>query len=422
MKMGRILAVLAGVLIAGVALFAAIIGGAPDTRFDMAGANDVVKTLAADWEGIKSGGAPNTAPGLQYVVFDESGKAVYATGEGMCKDLNEAIRSRYIVMDVEKDGRVVGKAGFYNDIEAVMSGQRRRLIVGAAALSALLFGLCAAYAVYLSRRVVAPFNRMQGFARRVASGTLEVPLDMDRGHLFGAFTESFDIMREELRRARESEREANRSKKELVASLSHDIKTPVATIKAVAEVMLALARDGREKERLRIVEAKAEQINSLITDMFHATMEELQELRVNPAEIPSGSVSGLVRGADYEGRVGAFTLPDCIVLADALRLSQVFDNMIGNSYKYAGTPIEIEAAFEEGCLIIGIKDFGEGVSGEDLSMITEKFYRGKNAAGKNGHGLGLYISKYLMDQMRGGLVCENRPDGFLVKIILRLAS
>ena len=60
---------------------------------------------------------------------------------------------------------------------------------------------------------------------------------MDRENVFGAFTESFDLMRHELRRARERERRASQSKKELVAKLSHDIKTPIASIRAVAEVM-----------------------------------------------------------------------------------------------------------------------------------------------------------------------------------------
>lgn len=275
--------------------------------------------------------------------------------------------------------------------------------------------------VNINRGILAPFEKMKDFAGKVASGDLEVPLSMGKNRYFGAFTESFDIMREELHRARENEREANRSKKELVASLSHDIKTPVATIKAVTEVMAAKTKDDNEKERLKIIEAKTEQINSLITNMFHAALEELQELTVEPVETHSTVVPELIRGADYEKRIRDFLIPECIVLADILRFCQVIDNIIGNSYKYAGTPIEIESIIEEKHLIIDIKDFGSGVPEEELSLITGKFYRADNSEGKSGYGLGLYISKYLMNRMGGDLVCENLTGGFLVKIILRLA-
>ena len=85
--------------------------------------------------------------------------------------------------------------------------------------------------------LVRPFNKLSDFAASVSKGNLDVPLNMDRHNYFGAFTESFDRMREELKLSSEREAAANRSKQELVAELSHDIKTPVATFKATCEVM-----------------------------------------------------------------------------------------------------------------------------------------------------------------------------------------
>ena len=83
---------------------------------------------------------------------------------------------------------------------------------------------------------IRPFNKLSSFASSVSKGNLDVPLNMDRHNYFGAFTESFDRMREELKQSSEREAAANRSKQELVAEISHDIKTPVATIKATCEV------------------------------------------------------------------------------------------------------------------------------------------------------------------------------------------
>ncbi len=129
--------------------------------------------------------------------------------------------------------------------------------------------------LYCEKRILSPFRKLQSFAWHIAAGNLDVPLEMDRNNLFGAFTESFDLMREELHNSREKEREADRSKKELVASLSHDIKTPVASIKSATELMLFTAENDEYKEQLQGINAKAEQIDSLITNMFHATLEEL---------------------------------------------------------------------------------------------------------------------------------------------------
>lgn len=272
------------------------------------------------------------------------------------------------------------------------------------------------------REVISPFNKMQNFAQRVAAGDLEILLEMDRNNLFGAFTESFDIMREELHLARLREYEAERGKKELVASLSHDIKTPVATIKATTEVMQAETKDDRTKELLTVIASRAEQINSLITNMFHATLEELRELKVTTAPTASTAVYDLILTADYHKRIKPFSLPECLLIADPLRLSQVFDNVIGNSYKYAGTEMEVAASFDDNFLTIKMRDFGGGVSGKDLPLICNKFYRGDNSKNKSGYGLGLYISKHLMNQMQGELLCETMHHSFSVTLLLKLAD
>jgi len=279
--------------------------------------------------------------------------------------------------------------------------------------------------LYCEKNILSPFRSLKHFTRRIAAGNLDIPLEMDKNNLFGAFTESFDIMREELKKARENERIADRSKKELVASLSHDIKTPIASIKAVTELMLVVAQnESRENEikQLEIINAKAEQINSLITNIFHSTLHELQELSVTNAEAPSTAIINIINNADFEKRVKPFFIPSCLIVADLLRLQQVFDNIFANSYKYAGTDIDIKASISENSLIIEVMDFGAGVAQDELPLIMNKFFRGKNTETKSGYGLGLYIAKNLLAQMGGDIQCENHADGFVVRIVIRLAG
>ncbi|MCL2815462.1 MAG: HAMP domain-containing histidine kinase [Oscillospiraceae bacterium] len=347
-----------------------------------------------------------------------------APSKGDTVSVNDAVMSA-MQMDTETESIrfLTDQLGqIFEDMDAARNNRDKALqlflflIIAAVALSgAFLYFYC-------ERGILKPFRKLQGFARHIAAGDLDIPLEMDRNNLFGAFTESFDLMRDELHKAKENERKADRSKKELVASLSHDIKTPVASIKAVTELMILTADDDKRIKQLETINAKAEQINALITDMFHATLEELQALSVTAAEIESAAIPDLIKNADYENRVEPFSVPNCIVTADLLRLQQVFDNIIGNSYKYAGTKIEINSKIDGQYLLVDITDFGKGVAEDELPLIFNKFYRGKDAGAKSGYGLGLYISKYLLEQMSGDLKCENRPAGFAVKLTLRLAG
>ncbi len=301
-------------------------------------------------------------------------------------------------------------------LDADREGRERRVLFILCVYIGVLLLACGWLFIYCERSVLRPFRKLERFASRVAQGDLDFPLEMDRQNRFGAFSESFDLMREQLAAARENERLADISKKELVASLSHDVKTPVSSIKAIAE--LYQARHGETEEMSAII-AKADQIDLLISNMFSATLEELKQLKVSPEEIASAEVGEIIRASDYERKVRPFSLPECVVTADRLRLRQVIDNILGNAYKYAGTDIEVSARFEGKTLALCLRDFGSGVPAEELPLISGKFFRGGNAEGKNGSGLGLYLAEYFVSQMGGELTLESN-GGLFVTIRLKI--
>ncbi len=267
--------------------------------------------------------------------------------------------------------------------------------------------------------LIRPFLNLQDFARQVAKGNLDFPLKVRKYNYFGAFTESFDLMREELKRARESEYQANISKKELVAELSHDIKTPVATIEAACEVMQVKEKEPEIQKKVALILSKAKMIEKLVGNLFHATLEELTALKVEPMEESSLCIMENFKDLQVYGEIEfASPLPECMVYMDKLRFSQVIDNCINNAWKYAKTRVQVDFSEDEEGIRILIKDFGEGVPGEDLPKIVEKFYRGSNARGKEGSGLGLYLAKMFMEQMGGGMEYYNQ-DGFVVELFLK---
>lgn len=327
----------------------------PDIHLDIREVNNIVITLSDNWNKLIGGnGILPLEYEIDYVVITSDGKLVAATRNGLNEHINDAIRNRDTIVDISIEGEIIGKVIFYNDTSRIIEQNRQSLILTSVLILIILIFIFTGYTLYLNSVLLRPFKKMQKFARHIASGNLDIPLDMDKNNLFGAFTESFDIMRDELHRARENEREANRSKKELVASISHDIKTPVASIKSATELMLYTIDNDEYREHLEGINAKAEQINSLITDMFHSALKELQALSVSVTEIQSAVITNLIQYADYKKRTKPFELPNCLISADPIRLQQVFDNIINNSYKYAGTAIDIYAFFEGQYLAVEI--------------------------------------------------------------------
>lgn len=389
-----------------------------EAKIDVIAVNDIAETLAEHWGGLEQTELPCLQYGLDYVVINSDNKFLAATRNGLNNTINSAISNQDAIADIKLNNKVLGKLIIYNNTSKIWQQYRKYLFSFSVFFMIFVAILCLTYAVYIDRSIFRPFRKLQGFARHVAEGKLDTPLEMDNSNMFGAFTESFDLMRDELSRARENERIATQSKKELVATLSHDIKTPVASIKAVSEVMQAKSKDENAKKQLQIINAKADQINTLITNMFNATLEELQELKVTVTEQTSQLLYGLIKNADYNNQVTISSISECIVLVDVLRLAQVIDNVISNSYKYAATSINVSFYIKENYLYIAFKDCGLGISDDERPLIFNKFYRAKNAMGKSGTGLGLYISKYLMNKMSGDIDCTNTEDGFVMRLSL----
>lgn len=423
MNIKRVAALAVMILLAGVSVILYLLPGTNTkvANLDNVVVNDIVQSLAEKWESLDVEELPGTQYKLDYAVIDNNGKLIKATRRGLSEDINSAIKNWDTIIDIKQNNILLGKLIIYNNTSDLWKHYRNNLIVLFIVITVFIALFFILYAVYADRYIFRPFRKLQDFARHVAEGNLDIPLKMDKGNIFGAFTESFDLMRHELAKARENERIANQSKKELVASLSHDIKTPVASIKAVSEIMIVKSKDEETKRQLEVINSKADQINTLITNMFTATLEELQELKVTVTEESSTVLYEMLKNTDYNNRVAINSIPECIVLADKMRLLQVIDNIISNSYKYAGTSIGVSASIKEQYLEMEFKDYGSGVSHDEIPLLFNKFYRAKNSAGKSGTGLGLYISKYLMKKMSGDIDCRNTNDGFSVIIKLLIA-
>ena len=384
--------------------------------------NGLLNELSADWDNVK---AKNKSivpqiEGISYEVMDNDGRILVRTNTGMPEDLGRATSERYTIRDIKIDGEVVGKLLISNDFtsmrnETQKNYERRFIIV--ALVEALLIAL---FLLWVYRNIIKPFEDLKEFASDIASGDLDKPLKMDRGNIFGSFTESFDIMRTELSEAKQKEYEAQRSKMELVSQLSHDIKTPVASIKALGELLEAQSTDPKTKERLGSIVTKADNIDAMVSDLFTETLTELNELNVETSEQESRILDRIIKDADHMDLVTGRNVEECIIMCDPLRVTQVVNNIIFNSYKYAGTKIHLESHIEDDYLVVSFTDGGGGVSNDEIPMITKRFRRGENAKGKPGSGLGLAIAYELMEKMGGDLEVANDDKGLRVRLFFKI--
>ena len=384
--------------------------------------NGLLNELSADWDNVnaKNKSIVPQIEGISYEVMDNDGRILVRTETGMPEDLGRATSERYTIRDIKVDGEVVGKLLISNDFTSMRSEtqknyERRFIIV--ALVEALLIAL---FLLWVYRNIIKPFEDLKEFASDIASGDLDKPLKMDRGNIFGSFTESFDIMRTELSEAKQKEYEAQRSKMELVSQLSHDIKTPVASIKALGELLEAQSTDPKTKERLGSIVTKADNIDAMVSDLFTETLTELNELNVETSEQESRILDRIIKDADHMDLVTGRNVEECIIMCDPLRVTQVVNNIIFNSYKYAGTAIHLESHIEDDYLVVSFTDEGGGVSNDEIPMITKRFRRGENAKGKPGSGLGLAIAYELMEKMGGDLEVANADKGLRVRLFFKI--
>ena len=296
----------------------------------------------------------------------------------------------------------------------------RILIVGGAAL---VFLLSAGIFVFVT--VLRPLKKISKYTTEIAKGNTDIPLTYDRGSEVGEFSWAFDSMRKELNKARASEKEAIENNKTVIATLSHDIKTPITSIRAYAEGLEANMDSTPEKraQYLQVIMKKSDEVSKVTDDLLLHSLSDMNRLKVEKKELEiSGFVGNAVKDLDPDGK--EITYDSCgiegHVSADPGRLLQCIENLVTNARKYAPGPISVSFLRKDPYISICIKDSGKGIPDEDMPFIFDKFYRGHNKGSQQGSGLGLYIVKYLMTQMDGDIVLQNTGDGLLAKLMLPL--
>ncbi len=213
-------------------------------------------------------------------------------------------------------------------------------------------------------------------------------------------------------------KELDRMKNEFVSIVSHDLRTPLATIHGYAEVLQRMA-EGEGKELAQQIRDSARRMADLVEELLDlGKIESGLETRREPCRLEE-LIAEAIKAAAFLARSRGVALEESIptlsrpVLGNAIRLRQVLDNLLGNAIKYTPTGglVTIGAWEKEGQVTVTVQDTGIGIPREALPRLFEKFYRvpRPDRAKTPGAGLGLAIVKAIVEQHGGQIWVESEP-------------
>jgi signal transduction histidine kinase len=278
----------------------------------------------------------------------------------------------------------------------------RRLHMAHFQVLALLLLLMAVVVVVthaLLRRLLSPLRELGDGVTRLSGGNLDVAVAHRTNDEFGVLTDAFNQMVRHVR-------EMIRAHDQLLLDVSHELRSPVTRMK----VALELIPDGEKKERMA---ADLGEMEAMISELLE--LERLREGRLRTERVDL--VPLLCAAA---ARV-ATSAPAIFVEVDAAKLQTVLRNLAENGLKYSGREVEISAVDDGTHVVIRVDDDGPGIPAEDLQNIFEPFYRVDRSRSRKtgGYGLGLSISKRIVEAHGGTITAENlAPRGARFTITL----
>ena len=313
---------------------------------------------------------------------------------------------------IYSNGEVIGVLRFVTSTKLV---DRQIIHVALVALGAL--GIIIAVVLWSNsffiRSIVIPVSEVTEKARRIANGSYGIQIQKRNDDEIGDLVDAVNEMSAKI-----SQNEKMQA--EFISSLSHELRTPLTAINGWSETLLSDdSLDEDTRRGMKIISREAKRLTEMVVDLLDFTrlQDGRMTLNVEPTDIRT----------EFEDTVymyGSRLVQDGITLeclddeddipeipCDAKRLRQVFLNILDNAAKHGGEGKRIEASmhYEDGFVVVRIRDFGPGIPEDELPLVKKKFYKGSSKA--RGTGIGLAVSNEIVELHGGTLNLENADGG-----------
>jgi signal transduction histidine kinase len=287
----------------------------------------------------------------------------------------------------------------------------------------------------LSRGSILYLEEISRALHEISQGNFSVRIRTRSKDELGELGENIMQMAARLKQWMAEEKEAERSKNELITSVSHDLRTPLTSILGYLEL---IEKDGSHdiaalRRNAGIAYQKSQQLKKLIDDLFEYTTVSHGTLHLKFARIDLKALFGqlaeefvpVLQAAGMEYRL---VLPEeeCFVIADGDLLVRVFQNLVSNAIRYgrSGKFVDLTICRAEEWLVASVMNYGNPISSNDLSHIFERFYRVENSdSDQTGSaGLGLAIAKNIVDLHHGIITAHSSTDRTIFEVRLKRTS
>ena len=268
--------------------------------------------------------------------------------------------------------------------------------------------------------ILEPISKIHKVTNSIRDGHFQDRLYYDYDGEIGTLCHDFEGLRSDLEFSTENGKKLKEKEKLLMAYISHDLRTPIATISGYVEgIHNDIVKGDRVHEYTSIILKKISMLNSLIDDILEHSQAQLHEFEIRKSECYSRKYFEEIMievKQDVEKKGLAFSyskIPEVLINIDEKRMKQVMQNLLGNAMKFTNEGmISVAYRVENNYLFITVRDTGVGIAAIDIPMIFDEFYRGEKARTLNvqGSGLGLSISKYIVEQHGGRIECDSILD------------
>jgi signal transduction histidine kinase len=293
-------------------------------------------------------------------------------------------------------------------------------------LTMLLFAslLAVGFSLYGAAPLARRVEQLRRGTARLAAGDLGAEVPAEGRDELARLAEDFNRMAQRLAEASDREKEAEKSRRNLVAAVSHDLRTPLTSARALIEAVADGVVEDPETQARYLASARSEleKLGRLVEDLFELSRIDAGALRLNLeaaslGDLISDTLSGFKyqaenRGVSLVGEVADGVDP---VLANPPRLQRVLYNLVSNALRHtpADGAVFLRAEPAGGMVRVEVSDTGTGIAPEDLPRVFESSFRGERSRTRtptgDGAGLGLAIARGLIEAHGGEISVESRP-------------